>query len=277
MAMLTHGSDLTLAPMLGPLVKAAGGGGGGSGGGGGPRAGVERVAGLGFRAVQLDATLPGLRPRDLDRSARRDLAALLRRRELIAAGLDLFIPRRHFSDPEHQDRAMAATLAAIELAADLGRVPVSLTLPLPAEGEHDAVTHPLIAAADVAGVVLAVHAEDRLDDLAAWLGRVDQPTFAAGLDPAGVLTRGGDPAAAASRFGSRLAAARLADVEADGDLRCPVGEGGLDVMSYRVALDLAGGGGRNGPVVLDLRGLVDPASAAMTAKQTWVGAGFEMV
>ena len=38
--------------------------------------------------VQLSAAQAGLRPRELDRSARRDLLATLRRRELAVAGID---------------------------------------------------------------------------------------------------------------------------------------------------------------------------------------------
>ena len=37
-----------------------------------PRTAIDRLAGLGFRAVQLSASQPGLRPRELDRSGRRD-------------------------------------------------------------------------------------------------------------------------------------------------------------------------------------------------------------
>src|SRR5690606_13026801 len=73
--------------------------------GAGPRAPIEAAAKAGFRAVALDASAAGLRPRDLDRSARRDLAALLRRLELAFAGLDLWIPPEHFASPEHADRA----------------------------------------------------------------------------------------------------------------------------------------------------------------------------
>ena len=57
-----------------------------------PRAAIEWAAGLGYRAVQLDGAAAGVRARDLDRSGRRDLAALLRRLQLGFSGLDLWIP-----------------------------------------------------------------------------------------------------------------------------------------------------------------------------------------
>ncbi|MEZ6163399.1 MAG: hypothetical protein R3B67_03075 [Phycisphaerales bacterium] len=56
-----------------------------------PRVTIETIATLGHRAVALDVTVPELRPRNLSRSARRDLAALLRKAELELAGLDLWI------------------------------------------------------------------------------------------------------------------------------------------------------------------------------------------
>ena len=94
-----------------------------------PRSALDRLAGMGFRSVQLSAAQPGLRPRELDRSGRRDLLTRLQRLQMPAAGLDLWIPTEHFLDPARVDRAMAAVGTAIELAADLGRCTVSLVLP----------------------------------------------------------------------------------------------------------------------------------------------------
>src|SRR5690606_35381914 len=108
--------DMPLAPTLAALP-------------GEPRRSIDRLHELGFRFIQLSATHPGLRPRELDQSARRDLLATLRRRERSPAGVDLWIPPEHFADAAQVDRAVAAAIAAIELAADLGRVPLSLALP----------------------------------------------------------------------------------------------------------------------------------------------------
>src|SRR5688572_21716696 len=87
----------------------------------GARALIEWAAGLGYRAVQLDGTMAGLRARELDRSGRRDLAALLRRLELGYSGLDLWVPEAHFVDGAQQDRAVAAVVAGLELSAELAR------------------------------------------------------------------------------------------------------------------------------------------------------------
>ncbi|MEX0886194.1 MAG: TIM barrel protein [Phycisphaeraceae bacterium] len=274
MAIVTHGSDLSLAPTLRPLIQSAGGT---------LRAALDGLAARGIGPVQLDATVPGLRPRELDERARRDLTALIRRRGAYTAGLDVFIPRRHFIEPASVDRAMAAAVAAIELAADLGRLPVSLALPV---GRLDAALREvLVEAADGRGVRLAVHAEDQLDALEHWLDDVDLPALGAGLDPAPLLARGGDPVQAAQRLAHHLAVARLSDVErmatddeADGlrgeAVRCPVGSGSLDLPAYRVSVDLAQQ--RVGPVVLDLRGLANAFEAVGAAGRAWDDAGFEV-
>ena len=100
------------------------------------------------------------------------------------------------------------------------------------------------------------------------------PGVGAGLDPAAVLTgggagggAGGDPVAAAHALGERLLVPRLSDAVRDADDRDAtlrgerrvVGEGGLDVLAYRVAVSLSG---RVRSVVLDLRGLDDPLAGA---------------
>lgn len=262
MSILTHGSDLRLAPTIRPLVTA---------GDGTVRTALTQLAKLEFQSVQLDATLPGIRPRELSQRARKDLIALLARQNLQLAGLDLFLPRQHFTEAEHIDRAMSAALAAIELAADMGRVPVSLALPL--SEVKDEIKSTLIEAADGRGIQLAIHAEDELDALAAWLDANDLRALGAGIDPAALLARGQKAVRSTQRFAKRLTVARLSDLTS-GALRCAIGEGELDIAAYRITLDLAAG--RTGPVVLDLRGLEAPLAAAETAKKAWDQAAFTM-
>ena len=118
---------------------------------------LTKLVKSGFTSVQLDATLSGIRPRELNVRARKDLSALLTRNSMSLAGIDLFIPVAHFTDPQQVDRAMGAALATIELAADLGRVPVSTALPV---GElTDDVKSALVEAADGHNVRLAIHAD----------------------------------------------------------------------------------------------------------------------
>ncbi len=260
MVILGHGSDLSLAPTVGPLARQSG-------------RRLQPIAGdlakAGFHGLQLDATLPGIRPRDLSHRARQDLIAMLAREGMVAAGLDLFIPRKHFIDPTQLDRAMAATLAAIELAGDLGRLPLSLALPVD-QVSPDALAA-LVEAADGFSVPLGIHAEDRLDALAAWLDELDQPMIGAAIDPAALIAGDHSPAKAAAKLGKRLRIARLSDCTGPaGDAasqRCPPGQGELDLMAYRLTLDMAQH--RRGPVVLDLRNLSGPGAAAQQARAAW--------
>ena len=101
-----------------------------------PRLGLELASRLGFRSVTLSAAQPGLRPRELDRSARRGLLAELRRLELECSSIDLFIPPEHFTSTETIERALDAVRGALDLATDLGAR--SLFLRLPSESLEDA-------------------------------------------------------------------------------------------------------------------------------------------
>jgi len=120
-------------------------------------------------------------------------------------------------------------------------------------------------------VTLAIHAEDQIDALIAWLDDVDQPVVGAAIDPAALIAREHDPAQIAVRISKHLRVARLSDITAD-VTRCSAGEGELDVMAYRVALDLAEG--RIGPVVLDVRNVMDPLAAAARSRRAWDDAAF---
>lgn len=258
MATLSHGSDLTLAPTLGPLVQATGKL---------PKQAIALIGEQGYTSIQLDATLPGLRPRELDTTARRDLVATAMRSGLAVAGVDFFIPAEHYSDPQHIDRAAQSAAAACALAGDLGRVPVSLNLPV---GRVDSgLTQTLLDQADAHGVTLAIHAEADTDELQQWLTSQAPQHVGTGLDPAALLIRDHDPSAVAQSLSTHLRIARLSDAsrgQADGG-RQVVGLGSLDLMAYRVSVDLAPQ--RLGPVVMDLRGLASPLSAMHQAKAAW--------
>ena len=216
-----------------------------------PRAAIEWAARLTYRAVQLDGAAPGLRPRELDRSARRDLASLLRRLELRFSGIDLWIPTAHFTDPAQVDRAVQAAAQALDLAAELaqldgsGKGVVSLALPeKPAPGALAA----LAAACDRSGASIADHA---------WPPREPHGAIGVGIDPAAALMAGVDPAQEALRLPGAPVSARLSDVGPAG--RIPAGRGRLDLLQYEVALVTRG---YAGPLIVDLRGVPDPQAAA---------------
>lgn len=262
MAILMHGTNLELAPTIASVVQQE-------------RRGVARAlddfVALGFVSAQLDATLPGIRPRELDRTARRELAAAFARRGVQLAGLDLSLPRQHYLESGRLDRAVSATVAGIKLAADLGKVPLNIALPVEQLG--DDILAAMVEAADGHSVRLAVHAEDQLQALGHWVRDVDLPALGAAIDPAALIANGLDPVAVVHELADHLTIARLSDCRRNAELRrCVVGHGELDVATYRVALDLATG--RTGPVVLDLLGLDDPITAATAAKTEWDRAAF---
>ena len=243
-----HTNELILAPTLASMDSP-------------PRAALDRVRDLGFRAVQIGAGRPGLRPRELDRSARRDLLATLARRELILAGIDLWVPPGDLLDPARSPRAMDALLAAIDLAADLDRRPLSVALPGELEPE---MTGTLLAAASLRGVDLVDHR------VGADPG--PDPVIRAGVDPAACLAGGVDPADEVIRLGQRLGSARLVDL-LTGGTRAPIGAdhgGRLDVQSYRVALSAVG---YRRPVVIDARQWADVEVGLVRTKEVWEGIG----
>lgn len=249
---------------------------------GGLREALAWAEGLGFRAVTLDGTSPGLRARELDRSARRDIAALLRRRELTLAGLDLWIPPEHFADDARADHAMAATLGAIELMGDLvslagggGRGVVSVALP---DWPERALVDLVRTRADACGVRVADHAlatgsapegvEVRASDpvgvTKARLGVDGSPgdPLGVGLDPPAALLAGFEPGTLVSSLGGMLRSARLANLASTGRVALHDPSGRLDELKYLVALTTAG---YEDHMIVDLRGVSDQHGAAADA------------
>lgn len=269
----------------------------------GPRAAIVWAGSLGLRAVQLDGAAPGMRARELDRSARRDIGALLRRAELQFTGLDLWLPGEHLLEAAHVDRAVAAIAGAIGLAAELaplaggtGRL-VSLTLPARLGGD---VLHQIGTEADLHGVRIADHAWPPGPHLPPRQATVSPPgpapvhaaphgnappipaapaavaappaspawppMIGVGLDPAAVALAGESIAAAAARTADRLLSARLCDLSSAGRVLPGSADGRLDLLAYRVSLSLAPAAT---PVVIDLRGLQEQDVAARRMLADW--------
>ena len=234
-----------------------------------PRVAIETIASLGVRGVALDVSVPDLRPRNLSRSARRDIAALLRRAELELTGLDLWIPPEHLSHPAHSARAIEAAQQALEMSSELaplvgGRSRPLVSLVLPSDLSRTA----RVALGEFAqhiGATLADHLIMRDDDEQA------EPVagIGVGVDPVYYLMDGQSPGKAITRAGARLASARLCDTSAMG--RCVVGAQGskLDLASYTGALIVSG----QPWVTIDARDLPDPVEATRQACQRWQDAG----
>lgn len=250
-----------LSPTVSPLIARCGGT---------VRSTLDKLAQWGYHSVHLSAAQRGIRPRELDRSARRDLLTTLGRHGMMLGGLDLLIPLEDFTDSSKLDRAATATLAAIDLAADLGRVPLCLNLPV-SEVAHD-VRGELVAAAERRGVPLAIHAEHETDALLSWLQEIDQRCVGAAIDPATQLALRHDPCDVAVRLSEHLLVARLDDggtpsVASPGG-RCSVGQGRLDLLAYRAALAAAQ---RLRTIVVELRELTDPVESLHAATKAWGG------
>jgi sugar phosphate isomerase/epimerase len=246
-----------LAPTLEPLMLESGGA--------AIRDALDRLHALRFRFVQLGATQEGLRPRDLDGSARRDLLATLRRRELRVAGIDAWIPPRHFLDAANSDRAVHAVQRAIQLAADLGRAPISINLPA-VDASSDAaaiaeIARTLSAHADKYGVAIA--------NCAAPLPNIPASNIGVGIDPAAWLSHGKDPAAQLMANASRLISVRLCDLLHSG-MRAPIGDrhqGQLDLVQYQVAASVAQ---YSQPIVIDARQWNDPWLGIQHSRDAWM-------
>ena len=253
----------------------------------GVRSAIGWAVGVGFRSVQLDAAAPEIRARVLDRSGRRDLAAAVRRASLGFTGLDLWIPAEHFEPGEHADRAHAALLGAIDLAADLrglisagdaAPAVVSVTLPAAYAGADE-----VRALADGRGVLvedfgaLAREAFERAS--ADGEQAADQPTVVTGailpgVDTGRVILRGDPPGKTFARFSKSLATLRLNDADDTG--RREIGRGSLGVETL-IALHATLTAGL--PIVTDLRGLDQPnrsAAAALAGIGSGFGPGLEM-
>lgn len=223
---------------------------------GGPRASLNTARAAGARAVTPDATAPGWRPRDLDRSARRGLAATLRRLELRLAGLDLFIPPSHLADPARVDRAAEAVRAATGLLAELAALTptdTALSLERP-EGDPSDLSGSLAAGAQNLGVSLVD------------FGPSPEP-WARGLDLARVLAAGDDPVQSIAA-GPAPAVIRLADRSTTGP--CALGQGMLDAGHVYATIATVA---PEAVTVLGLDGLPDPAAAAAAGLGHWARLG----
>jgi len=230
-----------------------------------PRECISAAAAIGYRAVQISATQPGMRPRELDAGDRRGLRGALSRIGIVCGGVDLWIPPGHFADPAHMDRAMAALDGACGLAADLGRCIVCVSLPpeMPAESWQAAA-----AAADRHGVRIADFSVRKAPD--APCADVPHELVGSGVDPAALIAAGIEPAMHAATLGRRVAGARIVDLLASG-MRGPPGETSgarLDLAAFAAALAL---GGASPPCCADARQWVDPRGGLASALARWTG------
>lgn len=205
-----------------------------------PRIGLEHAAALGVRGVQLSAGQKGTRPHDLGQSGRRDVLASARRLELTVSGIDAWIQPDDLLDPDRMDRSLDFVLQAIELASDLGRLPLSLSLPAGPEGEElvGAIAH----RADLLGVDLADHARP-LDE--------SRASLAWGIDVPAWVASGDDLILAMTQAKRPLRALRLADLDEHAS-RTAIG-GAASRLDVEAILLTARTGGYDGLFTIDAR------------------------
>lgn len=223
---------------------------------------LEWAASLGFRGVGINAAEAGARPRELGRSARRDLASVLRRHELLVAGVDLWIPPAHYLDAARADRAMSATIEAIDFTAELaslagGYAALSLTLPQREDGSAS-----LIRGLEERCLGAGVRIADCTRPVAPAAGADHDSPIGVGFDPASAMeAEAVTPEDALIRLGSRVVGVRLTDLAPRGGGRVAPGEGRLDLPAFLAALSTLPNAAAV-PIILDLEGVRDQSEAA---------------
>ena len=225
------------------------------------RSALAWISRAGFAGMQLSATDPEMRPREMSGSARRDLAATLSRLELACSGIDFLIAAEHLLDPVHSTRAFDALCAVIDFAALLGRTPV--TIPLAAR-EACELRAAIAARAERDGVPILLSATERED-----LPALEAP-FAASIDCAAVLGAGRDPVELVGAGGGRIGGVRVVDLLRSG-LRGPIlepRESRLDALGLRIALETVG---FNGLPVVDARQWHAPDQGLARTLARWNG------
>ncbi|MBM4112964.1 MAG: hypothetical protein FJ253_06260 [Phycisphaerae bacterium] len=223
---------------------------------GDPESGLDFLGREGFEAVQLSASQPGMRPRELDGGARRALRERMRRLELAVSGIDLWIPAEHFGAASEVSRAIDAFLETLRLAEFLDRCAVSCTLPRDDAARDSRAA--LLREAERRGVLLVDFAE----------GATTENSIRVGLDLASIRPRELSVAESIASAGDGLGAIRLSLGAANGGRRpFRAGDEGMNLLrDLRSALRL---GGATLRPVADARGWPDARAGLRSTRDAW--------
>lgn len=212
------------------------------------------------RCVALDASRPDLRARELGRSARRDVGAMLRRTELELSGIDLWIPAEHYVDADKSERAMETLQQTVVLATELARLAggrsrpmVSVTLPgTLSQTDRVSINH----LGERHGALIGDHSPDAPESLGS-----DIAGLVVAVDPASCLMGGVTPEQRVHASG----ALRLTDANTNG--RCVVGSPGgrLDLTAYAAACLTSG----QRWIITDAWGIENAQQAIETSVEVW--------
>lgn len=213
-------------------------------------AALDWMSERGFAEVVLDATAADARPRNLDRAARRELAAGLKRRGQGAVGLDLLIPAEHFESGATADRAVGACVDSIGLAAELRAFGAAIVEPVVCIS---------MGAEPVGGVLESIESAGERDGVrVAMLGGPDDARLLA-VELGPWARSGVDAATRLVEVGSRLGAVRVDRFD-----RRTLTQVGACVGAMSVASPGSVG-------VADLTDSADPGRALEACAQVWRG------
>jgi len=240
------------------------------------RAAFDVAAGAAYRGIAFGTGHPELNPDALGESARRHVQSILNAKGLTIATIRTATPAGALSQAGSIDRTLDNARKAILLARQMHVGTVSLNV-----GQVDykgpmAVTpdtmlgalRELAQLADASGVSLALSDESGGRDLPAILKALDFPQARLHLDTARTIGAGQDVLQTAESLAPYLGAVTLADALRRGSTvqSEPLGEGQLPLREL-VAFLKEGGLWQGSPMIVDVRELRDPKSAAERAAQ----------
>ncbi len=185
---------------------------------------------------------------------------MLRRTELELAGIDLWIPPEHYTDPDKSERAMETLQQTVVLATELARLAggrsrpmVSVTLPAGLPESDRGVINQL---GERHGALIGDHAPDGPDSMGSGIAGL-----VVAVDPASCIMGGVSPEQRVHRCG----ALRLTDANTNG--RCIVGSSGgrLDLAGYAGACLTSG----QRWIITDAWGIEDGERAIDAAVSVW--------
>lgn len=211
------------------------------------RRGLVAAAQMGADGVEIDAR-GEIRPQDLTGTALRELRRLLEDHDLRVSAVG-FQTRRGYDVPDELERRIAATKAAMKMAADL-RAPVVVNQvgSVPAESSGSRWNTLVQALADLSaygqhtGALLAAQTGTESGaDLAQLIAALHQRGIGVDLDPGNLIVNGFSPLEAVDALGPYVLHVHATDAVRDlargRGLEVPLGRGTADFAALLGALE----------------------------------------
>lgn len=229
------------------------------------RSAFDLAASAHYAAVALPSRHEELAPEVLSETGRRHVKKVLETKHLTADAIRLATPRTGLTDASNVDQVVAHARAAIDLAHDLGIHTLSLNAgPADEKGNLNATAESalreLAEQADRAGLKLAISAEQPAA-VEQMLKALSSNQVQANLEPALILAAGVDPIKVAESLAGKLAQFTAADAVRSGTT-LQYAELGRGQIPLAQLLHLLREQNFHGPLVVDVRQLGDPATAA---------------